>query len=286
MINRRVFIGIVACLLLVGLEGLFAGTRAEDSQRAWVSRVISLQGRVLAKRGGDPDWKPVKLDDTLYAGDQIRVEANSRAGIVLNNSSVLRLDQNTTLIFTQIEQPSTFIFRLLKGAASFFSHRPHSLKFLTPFVNGVVEGTEFYVQVDEKQTRIDLFEGRIRAENDQGVLQLAKGQRAVATSGQAPRSEILVHPRDSVQWALYYPPILAIGSQQATNSLIASLALFNQGSTAEALESMEAVAQGDRDARYYVYRAALLLNVGRVDRPEMIFGAPWTLTMPAVKPWL
>lgn len=265
MMHRLAIIGTVVCLLLVGFQGAINEARAGDAEKTWVSKIISVQGRVLAKRKGEIDWRPVGLGTTLLAGDQIRVEANSRAGIVLNNDAVLRLDQNTTLVFTEIEQPATFIFKLLKGAANFFSHRPRSLKIVTPFVNGVVEGTEFYVQVDEQQTRIDLFEGRILASNAHGELRIAKGQGAVASAGQAPQAQVLVRPRDSVQWALYYPPILALGPDQGPGPFRESIALYNQGRTAEALDRMETLAQGDRDARFYTFRAGLLLNVGRVN---------------------
>lgn len=246
-------------------QGVPAQSWADDGDGTWVSRVISVQGQVFVKRQGRNDWRPVGLDDPLYTGDQIRVGANSRAGIVLSNDAVMRLDQNTTVMFTEIERPSTFIFKLLKGAANFFSHRPRSLKIVTPFVNGVVEGTEFYVQVDAQQTHIDLFEGRILAQNAFGELPLNKGQRAVARAGQAPQGRILVHPRESVQWALYYPPVMTLRPDEGAASFSESLALYNQGRSTEALGRMDAIAPRDRNAQYYTLRAGLLLNVGRVN---------------------
>jgi tetratricopeptide (TPR) repeat protein len=252
--------------MLVTIQGALSESWADDADKPWVSRVISIQGHVLIKRQGKNDWQPAALDDTLFAGDQIRVAAKSRAGIVLSNDAVLRLDQNTTLVFTEIEQPSTFVFKLLKGAANFFSHRPRSLKIVTPFVNGVVEGTEFFVQVDDEQTRIDLFEGRILAQNPYGKLALGRGQGAVAQSGQAPQARLLAKPRDSVQWALYYPPVLAVGPEQGPTGFSESIALYNQGQPVEALDRLDAIAQKDRNANFYTLRAGLLLNVGRADQ--------------------
>jgi tetratricopeptide (TPR) repeat protein len=263
-IHRKI-IGVWVCLMICAFQGVLTESRADDSDKPWVSRVISVQGHVLVKRQGGQDWKPVKLNETLFAGDEIRVDANSRAGIVLSNDAVLRLDQNTTLVFTEIEEPATFIFKLLKGAANFFSHRPHSLKIVTPFVNGVVEGTEFYVRVDAHQTHIDLFEGRVLAQNAHGELQLVKGQQAVALAGLAPRARILVHPRDSVQWALYYPPVLSDGPAEGPSGFSGALALYNQGRSAEALGLMDTIAPKNRNTGFYILRAGLLLNVGRVN---------------------
>jgi tetratricopeptide (TPR) repeat protein len=268
MMIRRVFISIAVGMMLGAFLDLPAQSRADDAAPSWVSRVVSIQGDVVIKRRDGNDWQPAGLDDTLFAGDRIRVKANSRAGIVLSNDAVLRLDQETTLVFTEVERRGTFIFNLLKGAANFFSHRPRSLKIVTPFVNGVVEGTEFFVQVDDETTRIDLFEGRILAQNAYGELQLSKGRGAVARTGQAPQSRIAAQPRESVQWALYYPPVLTVGPDRGPESLGEALAFYNQGRPVEALERLDAVAQPDRNAQFHTLRAGLLLNVGRVDRAK------------------
>ena len=253
----------------IGFWGSPGIAEAEDPNGAgWVSKVISLQGNVLVRRQGQTRWQAVQLDDAFFAGDQIRVETNSRAGIVLNNDSVMRLDQNTTLIFTAIEKKRTFIFRLLDGAANFFSHRPHSLKILTPFVNGVVEGTEFYVQVDATKARIDLFEGRILAENEHGALKLEKGEGVLAQAGNAPELYFLVQPRQSVQWAMYYPPILALGAERTSGKIHEAMVLVEVGLTSDALELLESIDPESRDASFFVCRAAIRLHVGRITQAQ------------------
>lgn len=266
MVYRWAVIGAVVLLLLVGFQGERNEAFAQRPDKDWICKVISVQGRVLVKRQGEAGWQAVGLNDALFAGDQIRVEANSRAGIVLSNDAVLRLDQNTTLVLTEIEKETTFIFKLLRGAANFFSRRARSLKIFTPFVNGVVEGTEFYVQVDADQTRIDLFEGRILAQNAHGELHLVKGQGAVALAGSAPQRRLLVQPRDSVQWALYYPPVLVFGPDEVADELKESLKLYNQGKTLEAVHNLEQVEEPAKDAEFFAYRAALLLHLGRISR--------------------
>lgn len=265
MKKRWVIVGILICLFHSGFYGSLRVAAAGESEKEWVSKVVSIQGNVFAKRVDVAGWQPLRLDDTLFAGDRIRVEANSRAGILLSNDAVLRLDQNTTLVFTGVERETTFILKLLKGAANFFSHRPRSLKIVTPFVNGVVEGTEFYVQVDDAQTRIDLFEGRILAQNPHGEVRLAKGQQVTASAVSAPQRQVLVRPRDSVQWALYYPPVMAFGPGEGPPALRPSFELTEQGRLSEAIDRLERTAPRNRDAQFLVYRAALLLNVGRVN---------------------
>jgi Flp pilus assembly protein TadD len=251
-----------------GIFGAIGPAFANKDDTLWVSRVISVQGRVAIKRHGETTWQSARLDDVLYPGDQVRVEANSRAGIVLRNDAVLRLDQNTTLVFTEIEKKTTFIFRLLKGAANFFSRRPRSLKILTPFVNGAVEGTEFFVQVDVDQTRIDLFEGRLLAFNPHGEVQLSGGQGVTATAESAPQRRLLARPRDSVQWALYYPPIMVIPPGDTPDALQEALGFYSQGRSIEALDQLNQIEEGGRDAIFYSLRAALLLHNGNITHAQ------------------
>ena len=256
-------------VVLIGILGASTMSVAGEPDGAgWVSKIVSIQGTVRVRRHGQTLWQPVQLNDTFFVGDQIHVEVNSRAGIVLSNDALMRLDQNSFLIFTEIKQKQTFIFKLLEGAANFFSHRPRSLRILTPFVNGVIEGTEFFVQVDSRQTRIELFEGRILAQNDQGMLELAKGYGAVAQAGNAPQRYLLVRPRESVQWAMYYPPVLALEPGMLSADVKSSLALFNDGQFTEALAQLESIRPETRDATFYTCRAAMRLHVGRIAQAQ------------------
>ena len=261
---RWIILATILLLGISGLKGLTGHALADNVDHSWVSKVISIQGKVVVNRHGQNEWVRLRLNAPLFPGDRIRIEANSRAGLVLKNDAVLRLDQNTTLVFAAIEQQRTFLFNLLKGAVNFFSRRPRSLKVATPFVNGVVEGTEFYVQVDDRQTRIDLFDGRVLAQNAFGELQLVKGQGAIAEAGSPPQRRILVRPRDSVQWAIYYPPVLSLWPDDVPEELRDSLAKFKQNRTDDDNAELEWVPDKRADTRVLIYRAGLLLHVGRV----------------------
>ncbi len=262
--QRIILFLILVCLLCPGRTLAQSTSPGSATCNSWISKIVSIQGIVEVNRNGGTRWQPTHLDDTFCPGDRIRVGANSRAAIVLVNEAVMRLDQRTTIVFQGVEAKKTFLLNLLEGAAHFFSRKARHLKVSTPFVNGVVKGTEFLVRVDNKQTRIDLFEGRIRTENQYGDLLLAKGQGALATAGSAPQRRILVQPRDSVQWALYYPPTLVLGPDEVPEPLQKSLRAFNQGRTIEAIDFLNQVKEANRDARFHSYRAALLLHQGRV----------------------
>jgi len=229
--------------LFMGFPATFVG--AAETCNKWGAKVVSVQGIVQARKAGETEWLPVNLYDAYCPGDIIRVLELSRAAVVLRNEATLRLDQNTTITFAGPEKEKTFLLKLLSGAAHFLSRIPRTLKVATPFVNGAVEGTEFLVRVEQELTFLSVFEGKVAASNEAGSLLLASGQSAVALKGQAPVLQVVVRPRDAVQWALYYPPVIYYPGE---------------------------VREDRRDPRFLAYSASQLLAVGRVDEADAEIG--------------
>ncbi len=196
-------------------------------------QVASVEGKIEIQRGVDERWVAVKLKDTLCEGDSLRSAERSRATIALANQAVFRIDQNSTIRLTNISnKPEERSFlKLLNGAIQSFSRKPRQFEVSTPYLNGTIEGTEFVIRVTENQTILTVFEGSVRAANEQGTVAVPSGQSVAAEAGKAPQPRTVVRPRDAAQWALYYPPVLAAGDSS------------NQS----------------------LQQAALLLSVGRVD---------------------
>jgi tetratricopeptide (TPR) repeat protein len=244
---------------------------ASDKCEPQVARIVSVQGRVEAQKAGEVQWQPAKLNDTYCSGDTIRVQEQSRAALVLINETILRLDQNTTATFPEPEEKEISLLDLLRGAIHFFSRVPRTLKVNTPFVNAAVEGTEFLVETKEDQATLVVFEGEVVASNEQGRLILRSGESAVATAGEAPKPRVVVRPRDAVQWALYYPPIIdyrpADFAEAGWQGMVRqSIEAYRQGDLAGAFASIREAPEDEiNDPRLFVYRAALLLTVGRVE---------------------
>lgn len=236
----------------------------------WSAKAVSIQGTVEIRRVGENVWQPVGLDDAFCPGDVIRVGERSRAAILLFNDTVLRIDQYTSMCFQGPAPTQRSWVELIKGAAHFFSHFPKSLQVATPFVNGNVEGTEFYVRVDADRTYFTVFEGRVLAENASGRLVLTDGQSAIATAERPPELQTVVHPRDAVQWALYYPPVVDYrpenfaGNSKSDMAMRKSLEFYRQGDITRAFAALEALPDVLPDPRVLTYQAALLLSVGRV----------------------
>ncbi len=260
-------------LMLVALGLLAAPTSyAADRCKPWAAQLASVQGRVETQRAGTAGWQPVSSGEVFCPGDSLRVPALSRAAVLLPGETMLRLDQGTTLTFPAAQAEQSSWLDLLQGAVHFISRRPPKLQIKTPFVNAAIEGTEFVLRVDADQTELWVLEGRVLASNPAGSLAVAGGEAAVAKAGQAPM-RLMLKPRDAVQWALYYPPLIDLraaeyASGPAAGNLGEALERYRQGDLTDALAKLDEVPPDARDTSYLALRDGLLLSVGRVDEAD------------------
>jgi tetratricopeptide (TPR) repeat protein len=263
----RVTLGIIFSALWLS-SGLSSAATTCDP---WVAKMVSVQGNVEVSRAGQAQWQPARLNDTYCAGDRIQIGERSRADVTLVNQPMLRLDQNTTITFGGVKEQRTSLIELVKGALHFFSRLPRNLEVITAFVNAGVEGTEGLVQVEADRSLITIFEGKVLAANQTGSLILTDGQSAVAEKGRAPVLRAVVRPRDAVQWALYYPPVAYFRTEEFPagpgwqGMVRNSVEAYMKGDYQSAFEAIKGVPNDLREPRFFVYRASLLLAVGRVD---------------------
>ncbi len=101
----------------------------------------------------------------------------------------------------------------------------------------------------------------------------------MAEAGQAPTPYLIVRPRDAVQWTLFYPAILpaladpsGAAAQELPEPLRGAVALAAAGQLPAAFARFEAIPETERGSDYYLYRAATLLSVGRVEEARADIG--------------
>ena len=254
--------------VLIATFGLMStGQAAAQSCRPEVGRLVSLDGVVEVQRTGAGTWQRPGLDAALCQGDTIRVGAHGRAAIALVNDAVLRLDQNTTMRLTEVvrEPEKRSLLSLIAGVFQSFSRKPRRLEVNTAYLNGTIEGTEFIFEVRANQSILTVLEGRVRASNPQGSVTVTSGQAAQALAGKAPVRRIVAKPRDAMQWALYYPPVLA-GSGDAGSATGRAAALLNVGRVDEARAEIDRAIARNADAGLaYALRAVINVVQNRND---------------------
>lgn len=267
---------VASALLVFGavlLNSIFDASAAELCAPA-MAVVVSVQGIVELRRSAEKKWQPALLNSVLCKGDMVRVRQQSRAALRLSNESMLRLDQKTTLTLAGPDNDKSMLLELLGGAIHVLTRTPKPFKINTPFLNAGVEGTEFFLGLDQDQAKLVMYEGKVSASNEQGSVVLSDNEAAVALRNHAPRKEAIVQPVDAVEWALFYPTIISrrlddkMGDEPAMQSLRSSMELYEQGRTTEALAALDDVSPRAYSPRFLTYRAGLLLSVGRVDEAE------------------
>ena len=165
----------------------------------------------------------------------------------------------------------------------FFSRVPRNLDIKTSFVNAGVEGTEGVVAVGDDKAEVTIFEGKVVAANESGTLNITNGQSVVAERGKALAYQTVVKPRDAVQWALYYPPVierkagdtggeaqaltsqaaeaLAVGRvDEAKATLDRAVKADPRSADALALQSIIAVVQNDKEQALGLATSAVAAN--------------------------
>lgn len=235
--------------------------------------VVEISGRVEVMIGNAPSgWQPARARQVLRAGDRIRTRADSRAAVQLADRSVVRLDQNSTMIIREPVAAGAQKRFLLDVGRLFFLNRerPADVEFETPIAVGAIRGTEFLLAVEEGTgaTRLALFDGAVHLESPVESLDLAKGQEAFLPPGQRARLTAVLPVAAAVQWAFYYPAVLdprevaLTETERATYQV--SLTNYLAGDLLGALAQFPAEpAPASRAAR--VYLAALKLAVGQIE---------------------
>ena len=268
-----------ACGLAAIVVLLASSVQAAEPCAPIIATVVSIQGSVELRRSPaarlqQVGWQAAELNVALCAGDMVRTHERSRAALLLINETTLRLDQRTTLTLAAPAEDRASLLDLATGALHVITRTSRPFKVRTPFVNANVEGTEFLVAAGAESASVAVYEGRVTADNERGSVTLASGERAIAARNSAPRKEIMVRPRDAVQWALYFPTVFdyrlgaGIAGAPSEAPLQESIALYRKGRLAEAIARLEDVPQGLRNPRFLTYRSGLLLLVGRLDEAK------------------
>ncbi|MCA3168803.1 MAG: FecR domain-containing protein, partial [Burkholderiales bacterium] len=180
-------------------------------------------------------WTPARLQQNLCAGDQVAVRERSRAAVELVNQVVVRLSQKTTLTLVNISPDQPAELGLIEGVIHVLTRFVRRFSVVAPYMNALVEGTEFTVEAEAQRTRISVTEGQVRAVNGAGEQTLGSGRASAAGPGTAPSAPLRIQPLEFTQWALYYPLIL---NQRSPAALQQANALLVAGRVNEARELM------------------------------------------------
>lgn len=230
----------------------------------WLAKTIAISGAV-ERSTQNGDWQQLQNDQPLCPGDHIRVADNSRASLYLRNNTYMRLQENSVLHFPAPKDNTSYWLEVTEGVAHFISRIVNRFEVNTPYVNAVVEGTEFTVSATTVKASVTVIEGQVKTSNASGTLMVDAGQQVSATSRNGALTRLAVPASKTVEWAIYYPPVLTIDSLTSSNAdeqqqLTALLPLLQQNRPDLALKLLEQ--NGVTSPAHGIAHAALLLAVG------------------------
>jgi Tfp pilus assembly protein PilF len=280
--NRWVRLG---CGLLLGLlasGAAWAQAPGAGGQTPPTALIVVIEppegGGVQVLRRGATVWDRAYTNQVLYAGDQVRTDARSRALLRFSDLETVALDARTQV---RIEggPPRRRGFNLFRGIISFFHRdRPDDFEVGTPAISSLIRGTEFHLAVaDDGTSTLTLFDGEVELRNESGQLTLQTGQAGQARPGQAPTRTAFIEAVNLLQWRLYYPGVLDLEelslSDAKRQALRESLAAYQSG---DLLGALARYPEGriPASAAERLYRAAVGLSVGRVEETEQLLRGP------------
>ncbi|HEY2952399.1 MAG TPA: FecR domain-containing protein, partial [Verrucomicrobiae bacterium] len=237
-------------------------------------QLLVVVGKVEILRGGRKI--AAAAGDGLRVGDRVQTLELSKATILLSNGTTKQMDEFSAFeVRTPGAQNKKADYNFFKGIYYFFHRdKPGEYQIHTPTVSAVVRGTEFMLKVDEAITTLSLIDGEVQMTSladPADVITLKNGEEGVGEQGQKLRKTAGLLANNLVQWALYYPGVLDVDELGLTaaekNVLSDSLAAYEEGDVLQAVEKYPEGRAPASDAEK-VYRAALFLAVGRVEKAE------------------
>jgi tetratricopeptide (TPR) repeat protein len=240
-----------------------------------VGKIMSMVGTAEVLR--QERWQSVSLHEALLPGDVVRTGPGSRVAVLLADGSQIKVNANSQLLLKQIASPTRHVAReMMSSLLRLFSGEiwvrssAESFEIETKAANATIRGTELNLAIEPADaTRLTVVEGVVEFRNPQGSVLVAAKEQAIAKPGETPRKMVIINPRDAVQWALYYPPLIdyrqvPYPEGPDAQAIRRALEHYRRGALPETLRSLEQVPPERRDARFFTLRAGLLLSVSQV----------------------
>ena len=176
-----------------------------------VARNATPAGSVIARKTGEEvrfidisDWRSVDIKQDLLAGDLLRTNALGHLAVLFADHTQVRLGRNTILEVKQIGAASNTTLGLQAGTIWARAERGgEGLTIETPAAAAAIRGTDWTMTVDGDKTSLIVLEGLVQLSNEFGSVNVAQGEAAVASIGQAPTKVVIVDPDDREQMLFY-----------------------------------------------------------------------------------
>ena len=177
----RVAVAAAVILAVIGIWLLFPFSKAEPVGVAVVERV---EGRVVRS-----DGSAVAAGESLRAGQGLETNGRGRAVFRFDDGTRVTLEAETSLRGLAVRDGK--VFRLDRGTIrAKVAKQARPMTVGTPEAEATILGTEFVLRTSKAATRLEVHAGRVQLTrlSDRASAEVAGGQYAVASAGEAPRA--------------------------------------------------------------------------------------------------
>ena len=161
---------------------------------------VFITGDVQVKRTGESAFSELKVNDMLYAGDNIKTAAASRAGLVTKAGAEVRLNENSSFEISSQGKLRDMLNLSVGQLWTRMLHKMAKINVRTPSAVCAVRGTEADIEQRSLLT-VKVYEGHVDVQNSLGKQSLRAGQMTtVSGANAAPEAAKKMSGQDAGKW--------------------------------------------------------------------------------------
>ena len=192
--------------LLLLIAGAFGFVRMDSQSIGKINFILGGQDDIRILRAGKSDWQNARLYSSIYNGDQIKTQAETRCETKLNDRSIIRIGENTTFSFAA-DQLEKNVTAEIKAGRVWANIRKLSIRnnfqIKTPTAVCAVRGTIYRIDADST-TKVMVYQGSV----DVGPLWAVKNDTAQS------REQKTFQPPHQVQGPVQVPGPFEVSLEQ------------------------------------------------------------------------
>ena len=192
---KKIVIFVLCGIILSAFSVISSG-----KEQILVGSFTTVKGKVTVQRGGEEKWEKAGADMPVYPGDKVKTEAKSEAELILDDGSMLRIEEKTLIeiVDSKIEEGTeegkkSFLINLGLGKVlnnlKKLIHKESRYNIKTQTAVAGVRGTEFSVESQKDKTEVAVFEGEVDVSapiiSGQSV-RVSQDQQTLVEKGKAP----------------------------------------------------------------------------------------------------
>jgi len=266
----------LTCLVILICVSLYPGPSSAQNKIA--GRIYDFHGNVTVLSGNTGKRVRATAFMNLLDKDQVFTGPLSRASILFADKSLVKLDENSSLIITSVKASHGISlgarikkiamamvhsrYKIAKGR--FWFRSTASMDIETPSASLGIRGTEFSIEVDNYgETSVSMVSGQAKMANPFGSVLVQAGEQGIVRPGEAPVKRILLRPLDAVQWSLFYPTSVSFKDYDFVS--------LNPDILADKLRRVEmALSEDTGSTALRIQKGKILHDLGRLQEAENI----------------